>query len=469
MNHCSNCGASQESSAAFCEQCGTRLGATQVLPVGAFTARQLAEQAVALIATGNAPAAAAKCREALRLDPDLAEAHAALGRALERMGKDAEALAAYEEALRRDPGRAAERTRAAALRQRLLPTAAPAAAATGPARLPARSAPPPRARISKRAMVAGAAVAVVLFGLGAALVWARASGPDRTARRQYEQQMVLGRELYAQGDYGGARDAFLAAMEASPRSVEAQRRYNDAAMMAGSRPTAMLGETPPEPGTTIKLQDENTSGDPNAPSPLFPPPATPTIERLGGVSGPPPVVSRPAGDQDIMPPPVVPNGGSTPPPTTETTGGTPASSGTSTPTPTIHYGPRGDGEPEADLWPPPEESSGPAPAAATTTEPERRSRIVVEFPDQGGRARAPAAGGGAQTGGSSSSGWEANPGHALRRQADQLRQQGRTREAAQRYREARRAFEADPSGGSMRTQALSSVDKALRLVEQQGP
>ena len=469
MDRCSHCGATPEPGVTFCSDCGARLDATQVLPVGAFSAHQLVEQAVALVATGNAPAAAAKGREALRLAPGLAAAHAALGRALERMGKDAEALAAYEEALRLDPGRAAERTHAAALRQRLAPVPrAPAVSPVG-APAPAPAARPAGLRVSKRAFAVGAAVAVLLFVLGAALVWARASGPDRTTRRQYERQMALGRELYAQGEYAGARDAFLAAMEATPRSVDAQRRYNDAAMMAGSRPTALLTSPPPPPtDVTIKLQDGMAPGDAAMTDPLFPPPATPpTIER-NSIGGPPAIVSQPAGDDPPMPPPVVPPDTGAPVPL-ETTRGGPGPSSPSGPPPSISYTPEGGRDSGPDLWPAPGEDAGSAPKAATPAERARPARIVVEFREPRSGTQAPTGTGQRQAGSGSSGSWEANPGHTLRRQADQLRQQGRAKEAAQRYREARGAFEADPAGGSMRTQALSSVDKALRLLEQQSP
>jgi protein O-mannosyl-transferase len=57
----------------------------------------------ALFRRGRLDEAIAQCREALRLDPNIAETHNNLGQALALQGRRDEAIVEYREALRLDP------------------------------------------------------------------------------------------------------------------------------------------------------------------------------------------------------------------------------------------------------------------------------------------------------------------------------------------------------------------------------
>ena len=65
--------------------------------------------------TGNTPAAIAHYEQALRIQPDFAQAHYYLGIALEQTGKFREAAGHYEQALRIKPDYAAARNALARL------------------------------------------------------------------------------------------------------------------------------------------------------------------------------------------------------------------------------------------------------------------------------------------------------------------------------------------------------------------
>lgn len=255
---CTDCGARNGRNATFCVRCGAELGPTEeqalvgedtdrldpvadeVAPesgatVSADEAIEVAEQvdedgepvdedvaallreASDLIAAENPDEAAARCREAIILAPDLVAAYSLLGMAEEQRGNTVAAAGAYRRVLQLDPERRVEREKLELLH------ATGAATGTGGERLREES-DSPVIRYAPWVAAVGAAflVLVILTAAG----WR--SHLHRQAERTFIAGMETGQEALSQGDYQAALRAFEGALEIRPEDGDAQQAVRDA-------------------------------------------------------------------------------------------------------------------------------------------------------------------------------------------------------------------------------------------------
>jgi tetratricopeptide (TPR) repeat protein len=279
----------------------------------------------------------------------------------------------------------------------------------------------------------GALVGLLVFAVGAVALVVRSS-PDYHLRKQFGQQMELAGEAYRAGRYEEAARAFGEACRLKPDSAEAQRRYQDALVMAGypatpALPAGAVGERvasaspanpyPPMPPVWVGPRPASAQPGYPTPSPASPIPPPPPDEPL-----PPPT----RGDAPLPPP--IPTGPGTEPVTVPPT----------VPTATPGTGIGVAAEPEPAPAPPPRTKAG---------------RIVIQRHESPPRTTPPA---------------PAPPsGAALRAEAERLHRGGQTAQAARVYGQAEAQLRVEAAAGgpgaAAKLSAAASCARAKQLCE----
>lgn len=459
MTQCPDCGARNAENATFCVRCGARLPSASedqratgqdtdhLEPVPdtedaavaehsdepepeAGTAEKLLAEASALLSDGQPDAAAARCREAAEMAPDLVAAYSLLGMAEEQRGNTVAAAGAYRRVLQLDPGRKLEREKLEALYQ--------SGAATRPTDEAEVAEDDPIVRLGP--WVAGAAVAfcvlVVLTFIGVQHYTAR------KVERAYETQMKVGREALDSGDYQAAREAFQVALRVRPDDRDAQQgaRYARRKLSETTRSRSASAAARPVPRTTIA----RSSG----PNPFRPVP-------IGSSDEPPDQPQQQPRRQRAPRPPVV---------TSERVVGGRDGEASQTGQEPVPFGPLEDpgaGAETEDGQSP--DGQGAEQTVGEDTRPEEHGTIHIELldappPEASDRdEQAPAQA--AQT----------QSAAKLRRQADQARQRGDAEQAADLYESAISAYRADseanPENRQANQAAIQACERALELSE----
>ncbi len=445
MVECPECGARNADNSTFCVRCGAALlvaAATQDRAPGEDTAElapvvqepeALLAEAADLLGEDDPAGAAARCREALELAPDMVAAYSLLGMAEEKRGDLAAAADAYRRVLEIDPGRIAEREKLKLISEQL-----------GVAAPPPLSEPEPTAGSAEGSwltryglyVAAAAGAFCVLMILTAIMV--RAQMRHR-AERTYAEQMQIGKQSLDSRDYQAAVAAFEVALKARPGDRDAQQalRYaqrkaaqaQSPRMTARGQPRAHMAQIVPSTGPNIfppvpigpsKTQQPQT---PRARTAVKPPVVnwghdnsassssngSSTVLEEEFPSGP--LEDHEAQQEDT----------GAPPPTEEE------------PTPSPPERSRG----EISIWvseePGPAQTGGtPAPTTSENTEPDDAARA-----------------------------------ESLRRQANALREQGRGEQAADLYSQAIEAYQADsranPRAKSVNDAAIQACEQARNL------
>lgn len=451
MAQCKACGARNADAATFCVRCGADVriaegpgestdalspvtDATMVLPTVAqptevSAAERLLEDAAALLDRNDAHAAAAKCREAIALAPDLVAAYSLLGMAEELRGNTVAAAGAYRRVLQLDPSRTVER-------EKLELLYASGAAIRPEGEVAEEEAEASMLRYAPWIAAVGAAflVLIILTAVGLRV------HAGRQAERTYEEQMAAAQSALDAGNYGAAVAAFQVALQVRPGDKDADTglRYAQRKLSSGGAMASAQFAQPIPMGATI------------VPSP--------------GPNPFPPRMVGPSGAQDVpvqaQVPPAHSTGSAPRPPvvdTTPVTGGgrtsTPATGGGST---SVPFGPL---EPVAPA--PPERTTTPEPADVEPAEPERRGEITIWTSE--GPVR-PSGGATSAGGGSTQSSSGPRPA-SLRQQADQVRQSGDCGRAAELYSAAIEAYRADTQANPGNRQANQAAIEACRRAQ----
>lgn len=243
MIRCSDCGARNAETATFCVRCGAPLAGapeaeqapgqdtdrlepaseadeaehTLVMDAPpapdeeAGDAEGLLHEASQLLAAGDPDGAAARCREAIEVAPDLVAAYSLLGMAEEQRGNAVAAAGAYRRVLQLDPGRTVEREKLEALYE------------SGEASRPegeGLGAEAERSVLRWAPWVAAAGAAFIvlviltLVGVHLHAGWAQ--------ERVHSEQMATARAALDSGDYASACEAFEAALRVKPEDQDAQ-------------------------------------------------------------------------------------------------------------------------------------------------------------------------------------------------------------------------------------------------------
>lgn len=293
MKRCSECGSQNADHSFVCVVCGVPLGADaqqgggggytgdtdQIPPQPSQSPEQILGEASDVLAEGNGEEAVRLCRCALALDPGLIEAYSLLGMAYEEAGDQQAALEAYEEVLRIDPSRAAERQKVSLLRLQLTRHDYPAE----------QDEPAAQPIWLKHAPIIFAGAATILAFVILTLVFTSAQRARRAADMEdkYAFYVEAGNAAMADGQYAKAITHFQSALQLKPGDITAEQR------LANAQEWLALGETttPPLP----KYLGQN----PNAPNPFkgavigptTPAPDATAADALDGV--PPPTGMAP--------------------------------------------------------------------------------------------------------------------------------------------------------------------------------
>jgi len=228
---CRECSARNSDSGTFCVRCGASLGQVQVsvsatpgsdtdrldpVVVAAVPAEVAADpeallaQAADLMGKRRPDEAAAKCREAIQLAPEMVAAYSMLGMAEEQRGNTMAAAGAYRRVLQIDPGRSAEREKLELLYaadKAHEPT--PTRGGSGEDSSWTRWAP----------LVAGIGGALLVMVVLAAIIVTVHNG--RVLTKTYKEAMVAAEASLERRDYAGAVNAFGTALMARPEDSEA--------------------------------------------------------------------------------------------------------------------------------------------------------------------------------------------------------------------------------------------------------
>jgi tetratricopeptide (TPR) repeat protein len=446
MKVCGECGARNADHSYLCVQCGSQLtdaaatedtgytGDTDQIPLqSGESAEELVARASDRLADGNPRAAVQLCQRALALEPHYLSAFSLLGMAHEEAGDVQAAVEAYENVLRIDPHRAAERQKVNLLKLQLV--------RTEPDREQQESAPPhPWLRYAPFALATAAALLVFVVG-AMLIVSARNAQRANKAEQAYELAMEAGNAAMADGRYAKAVSHFQVALEAKPDDPPARLRM--------ARAQDRLDAA--DPSGVAQLPKYIPSKGPNPFSPVVIPSTTPEEES-------------PDATPSAMPSPVLP----TPPPRSLHSPVT-GSSRTGRPSPTT----RGQSQPpsKADTKndvpisprtdPKPARPTDAGTSQAPATPPDRGpGEISIWASDRPAprpstsQPRQPAA----------------NP-ESLRAQADALKREGRYGEAANVYGQAIDAYEqqkqTNPQMGAVIQRSIESVTTSKQICESQ--
>lgn len=231
MKLCSECGASNADHSYLCVQCGAQLAAAsedaeadytgdtdQIPPQSGDSAEDLVARASDALADAHPRDAIDTCRRALALEPSYISAFALLGMAYEEAGELEAALDAYNNVLRLDPSRAAERQKVNLLKLQILRGEQTA------------SAEQTQAAWTKHApLILAVAAAVLVFVVGAFfIVSARNAQRLGGVEQAYEAAMAAGNAAMADGRYAKAESHFGVALRAKPDDEAARTRLDNA-------------------------------------------------------------------------------------------------------------------------------------------------------------------------------------------------------------------------------------------------
>ncbi len=453
---CRECSARNSDSSTFCVRCGASLGQVQVsvsatpgsdtdrldpVVVAAVPAEVAADpevllaEAADLMGKRRPDEAAAKCREAIQLAPEMVAVYSMLGMAEEQRGNTMAAAGAYRRVLQIDPGRSAEREKL-----ELLYAAdkahepAPTRGGSGEDSSWTRWAP----------LVAGIGGALLVMVVLAAIIVSVHNG--RVLTNTYKQSMVAAEASLERRDYAGAVNAFGTALMARPEDSEAgdglayARRKLQSALAARS-----AGSLTQRPALAPIVASRG-------PNPFQPIPIGPQPDSQRDPREQPQGQSR----QRATPPPVVDRNQTvtgtrnTPPPTTTDDA--------------VEF--------ENPLHDPGDAATPRVPAPAdppddtVATRPPGEISIWVSEPEPGGNAGAGAAGGTTATAPASS---HASSAASLRDEADQLRRAGDCAGASATYGRAIGAYQADttsnPSVREANDASIKACERARNLCE----
>ncbi|HCU34691.1 MAG TPA: hypothetical protein DGT21_04360 [Armatimonadetes bacterium] len=262
MKRCSECGSHNADHGMVCVVCGVPLRADaqqgegagytgdtdQIPPQPSQSPEQILGEASDVLAEGNGEEAVRLCRRALALEPGLVEAYSLLGMAHEEAGDPRAALEAYEEVLRLEPSRAAERQKVSLLRLQLMRHDYPAE----------EDEPAAQPIWLKHAPIIFAAAATLLAFVILTLVFTSAQRARRAAEMndKYAFYVEAGNAAMADGQYAKAITHFQSALQLKPDDITAQQR------LANAQEWLALGET-----TTPQLP-KYLGQNPNAPNPF---------------------------------------------------------------------------------------------------------------------------------------------------------------------------------------------------------
>ncbi len=467
MVECRECGARNSESSTFCVRCGVAIAGDtpraeaapgsdtdrldpvqpedstpEVEPVivadepAAVGPEALLARAADLMGEGRPDDAAAQCREAIGLAPDMVAAYSMLGMAEEQRGNTIAAAGAYRRVLQLDPGRAAEREKLELLY----------AADESHEPAPQRGGKSGVSWLERWApAVIGLAAAFLVMMVLAGIIY-RVHGM-RVAERTYSESMAAGEARLQQRDYQAAVTAFEAALAARPgdRDAEQGRGYAQRKLAAtrSASASAPTGSAAPRQALAPILP----SRGPNAflPIPIGPQRATNQPDPREQ-----PQTTRPAR--------------ATPPPRVNTD---PVVGTTRAPATT------GDGaiefqNPLDDPGDRPPTTTTPADApdyTASSEAPPKRGEINIWVSEE----PAPPRGASTGSGGATSSAAQASRAAGLRDQADQLRAGGRCEAAAETYDQAIDAYraesEANPGIQAANEAAIKACERARGICQ----
>ncbi len=388
----------------------------------ARAADRLLREATDLLAGGDASTAAARCREAIELAPDMVAAYSLLGMAEEQRGNTVAAAGAYRRVLQLDPERRVEREKLEAL-YALGATSRPADVDEADELPILRYAP------------WGAAVGAAFLVLTILTAVGLRVHQGHRAERVYAEQMAAAQEALDGGDYRAAADAFEIALNVKPGDRDAARGLSYAKRKLGAgtmlsavgsgavaRPMPRTARVVPSPGPNpfqpVPIGGTSPDEEPQAPTRARRAPRPPVISTEPVVVG---------GQQ-------------------QGTAGEPAPEA-------LPFSPLETGEEETEE---PEPEPEPAERVAAVQEPERRGEFSIWFGDAGQESPAEEQP-------------RPTPGHAdragdLRRQAEQARARGDCERAAELYGEAIDAYRADseqnPANRDANDAAVRSCESA---------
>jgi tetratricopeptide (TPR) repeat protein len=342
MKICSECGAQNADHSYLCVQCGARLSGVsadaeadytgdtdQIPPQNADSADDLLTTASDALADGRPRDAIEYCHRALALEPSYTSAFALLGMAYEESGEPEAALEAYNNVLRLDPSRSAERQKVNLLKLQIL------------RREQTETPEQTQALWAKHApLILAIAAALLVFVVGAFFIIsarnAQRLGDDEQA---YEAAMAAGNEAMADGRYDKAESHFAVALRAKPDDEAAQTRLDNARKWKTEARASQTAQIPkwlpskgPNPFRPVIIpatkEDEPlpTAAPPFAPSPVVSSSLPRTVHgssREGSRTTPPSAVSQrdrdAAGADDKSPSPISPRADSQPVKPAETT------------------------------------------------------------------------------------------------------------------------------------------------------
>ena len=182
----------------------------------------LLSEAGQLLSEGNADGAAARCREAIEIAPDLVAAYSLLGMAEEQRGNTVAAAGAYRRVLQLDPDRTVERGKLETLY------------AEGGASRHGGDGEGESSRFLTWAPWVAAVAAAFFVMMTLTAVGLRVHA-DNEAERVFAEQMGVAESALDAGDYRAAATAFEKALSARPEHDDAQRglRYARRKMAPG--------------------------------------------------------------------------------------------------------------------------------------------------------------------------------------------------------------------------------------------
>jgi tetratricopeptide (TPR) repeat protein len=443
---CSECGTRSLPDARFCVRCGARVVPAEqpeeaAPPREPSPAEQEALAARELLAAGRVDEAEEAAKRAVILEPAAVLPHMVLGEIAEHRGALDDALRSYRAAAELAPDDPEARAKAEDVRRQITH---PIHATEEPPRtwLEGLLALVPRRLIP---VAAGVVTALLVFTVGAAAIVARTS-PVFETRREFAQQMALGRRAYQDGRYAEAATAFRQAQQLSPGSAEAGRRLADAERMAGL-PASGPGTSVPPVGDETRIAAANQSATPGMTAFrtvwVGPGPSAKAAAGLtaSGPAVPPPYIPAPLsnGSRDVQRPDLPPL--------------PPLGPKSARPFETIEGGSRLPPEEE----PPPAKPVQPAERGSKPKD----SRLTITFDNPPQRApsatpvRPPTP--------------QPSAAEAARRAADRLWAAGQWQEAGKQYADARDLYRTEAgrggSGRAARTAAADSCEKARQVCE----
>ena len=482
MVECTECGARNSENSTFCVRCGAALvvaaevavsapgsDTDRIAPVGGVAAsppepdldvqrtlvmatvpepaegpEALLAQAADLMGQGRPDEAAAKCREAIHLAPDMVAAYSMLGMAEEQRGNTIAAAGAYRRVLQLDPSRSAEREKL----ELLYASGVDGHHEPGPERGGDAG---QRAWMARWAplVVAAAGAFLVMVILVGVILHARGA---RAGQRTYEESMAAGEAQLDARNYAAASASFQQALLVRPDDRDARQGLDYAqrklSAMSQSQPGAV--RTAQAPGAGV-MQPIVPSGGPN---PFMPVPIGPTTGAAAPGVEQPQQAQQTRTRRETPRPPIIGQD--------ETVVGTTGSSASSGGGPVRFENPLEDHSGGSAATPPP--ATAPGEGAATETE-RPRGEITIWVSDE----PRPASGGGAATSATPRGTSQAQRAADLRSQADQLRAAGQCQAAAQSYDAAIEAYrshsESAPGAREANQAAIKACERARSLCQ----